>query len=275
MARRQGLQQHGVRFTIATLVERTGVPASTIHHYHRASLLPPPLGVSSNRFLYDERHVEAVRLIRVLRERRGLSLARIREQLPRLLAEHGEAFRSDLWRELAGSELPPAELTVARRLVDAAIEMFRTRGYADVCVSDIAELAGVAKGSVYRHFASKEALFATAVETLVADVAAEFAAAVEQLGPALDVEKAGSLLTELLATGMPVIMELCARAARGHPGSRELARRTLRQLADAAGRPLSEESATAVGLSVVQKAIAATFHAAMQPFPELTPELRP
>ena len=43
-------------------------------------------------------------------------------------------------------------------LLDAALRLFATRGLAVTTVSDIASEAGVAKGSVYRYFATKEAL---------------------------------------------------------------------------------------------------------------------
>ena len=61
-------------FTLRDLVERTRVPATTIHHYQRLGLLPPPDRAAWNRFVYDDRHVQALRLIRLLRERRRLGL---------------------------------------------------------------------------------------------------------------------------------------------------------------------------------------------------------
>ena len=38
---------------------RTGVPAASIHHYRRLGLLPEPERAARNRFVYDQRHVEA------------------------------------------------------------------------------------------------------------------------------------------------------------------------------------------------------------------------
>ena len=42
----------------------------------------------------------------------------------------------------------------------AALELFLERGYRGTRVSDVASRAGVAKGTVYLHFADKQALFA-------------------------------------------------------------------------------------------------------------------
>src|ERR1700737_2810577 len=67
----------GSGFPLATLVERTGVPASTIHHYRRAGLLPEPEKAGGTRLIYDDRHVKAVCGIRLLREQRAVPLKEI------------------------------------------------------------------------------------------------------------------------------------------------------------------------------------------------------
>jgi TetR/AcrR family transcriptional regulator, cholesterol catabolism regulator len=47
-----------------------------------------------------------------------------------------------------------------RRIVDAGMSLLRQRDYDHVQVKDVAEEAGVALGTVYHYFASKEHLFA-------------------------------------------------------------------------------------------------------------------
>ena len=135
--------------SLSELVERSGVPASTIHHYRRNGQIPAPARQSGNRFIYDQSHLDA--------------LLRIRAQS----ASEGADIRA--------------------RIVGAALEAFKTRTYADVSVSDIAEAAHTAKGNVYRYFESKEALLTAAIEALLDDATEKFHTALDPLGGAAGV----------------------------------------------------------------------------------------
>ncbi len=151
----------------------SGVPASTVHHYRRLGLLPAPSRPGPGGFAYGEDHVRALVLIRELREERGMPLCQIKVVLPGLL-EGTEPLPPSL-EEAAGEP--------QQRLIEAAIRLFsEPKGYASVTVSEIAAAAGIAKGSVYRHFPSKEALFTAVVENLCQDTADRFAQAVAELG---------------------------------------------------------------------------------------------
>lgn len=63
---------------------------------------------------------------------------------------------------------PPTTASAPRRardaLLDAAIELFAARGPASVSVREIGRRAGVNQGLIYRHFGSKSALLAEAIE---------------------------------------------------------------------------------------------------------------
>lgn len=50
-------------------------------------------------------------------------------------------------------------------IVDAALEVFREKGYANARMADIARRAGVSYGLVYHYFGSKEVLFDIIVES--------------------------------------------------------------------------------------------------------------
>lgn len=205
-------------FPMAELVTRTGVPAATIRYYVSLGILPPPAQASRNRFLYDERHVEVITLVRLLRERRHLSLEVIGQVLPALLESPASgAFRADMWDQLVDAHVRSiSDASPGARLVEAGINAFNRQGYADVRVDDVCRAALIAKGSFYRHFASKEELFFAAATT------AGDRAARELDETAGDEPRPGSELVELLEAAMapvlPLFLDLLALAAQRRPG---------------------------------------------------------
>ena len=73
-------------------------------------------------------------------------------------------------------EARPAEI------VDAALSLFVERGFSATRLDDVAERAGVSKGTVYLYFDSKEALLAEAVGRNIGPLLAEFAQAIGDPG---------------------------------------------------------------------------------------------
>jgi AcrR family transcriptional regulator len=57
-----------------------------------------------------------------------------------------------------------------RRIVQAAVRLFAQHAYADVHMGTIAAAAGVAKPTLYRYFATKEALFIEALARALSEV---------------------------------------------------------------------------------------------------------
>jgi AcrR family transcriptional regulator len=62
-------------------------------------------------------------------------------------------------------------------ILAAALEEFSARGYAAARLEDVAQLAGVGKGTIYLHFHDKEALFRELVTTLLVPFVANIEAA--------------------------------------------------------------------------------------------------
>jgi AcrR family transcriptional regulator len=73
--------------------------------------------------------------------------------------------QADTRRRRAPS-LPPEERMEG--ILRAAADVFTEKGFAAARIEDVAVRAGIAKGTVYLHFASKEALFKALIETTVA-----------------------------------------------------------------------------------------------------------
>lgn len=79
-------------------------------------------------------------------------------------------------------------------LIEAGLAEFALHGFAGTRLEDVARRAGVVKGTIYRYFADKEALFEAAVRSRVP-------AYLDQLGPVIDAHTGTTreLLTGVLA----------------------------------------------------------------------------
>ena len=87
------------------------------------------------------------------------------------------------------------------RLVDAACAVFAEKGYASTRVADIAERAGVGKGTVYEYFSSKEELLFAVFELTNAEISVRLDAALAAGGSTEE------QLHNLLRLGAEVISE--------------------------------------------------------------------
>lgn len=67
--------------------------------------------------------------------------------------------------------------------VEAAIEVFRTRGYHGTSVQDLTEGTGLARGSLYKAFHDKRSLFLAALEQSTAASVQRIATTLAQPGP--------------------------------------------------------------------------------------------
>jgi len=202
-------------FTISVLAEKTGTPVPTIHHYRHLGLLPEATELAPNRFLYDERHVEALNVIHLLREQRNLSLETIREVLPELLAFNREGeFSPDSWDEVIVAYLERSgPAAVSARLVATAREAFAQHGYTGVNVADICSAADVAKGTFYRHFDSKEAIFLAAARSTVEAVGEQL----DELPAPMSEPQAIERLQLLLGPLAPLLLEVATGELRHQP----------------------------------------------------------
>lgn len=89
---------------MSELSERSGVSVPTVKYYLREGLVPPGVATGATRAVYDEHHVERLRLIRALVEVGGMGLDRVRA----VIAEIDDS-KADLHDVLASAhqELSP------------------------------------------------------------------------------------------------------------------------------------------------------------------------
>jgi len=125
------------------------------------------------------------------------------------------------------------------RLLDAAIDLIRTKGYAAMRVEDVCDATGLTKGSFFHHFASKEDLATAAAERFAARADLMFGRApyreredpLQRLLGYVDFRQ-GAMQGELAAFTCLFGM-LAQETWRTHP-----------RLSDAAGRYIEEHAAT-------------------------------
>lgn len=244
-------------FGIGELVDRTGVPATSIHHYRRIGLLPPPRRESANRFLYDTRHERAVRLVRLLRDRRRMPLSEIATIVPACLDD--DELPPDLAELLVESD--GADERVAHDLVEEAAEAFSARSFGEVTIGELCDRVGIGKGTFYRHFPSKEALFLRAVEMVVERSIEDFAVHVADAGGEPDMGASAEVFADMLRPGLPLLLELAKRSVQAGAGYEGEARRVFRGLADRLGRTLQDDDqAYLVGGSLILDAVVHVFY---------------
>ncbi|HJP64885.1 MAG TPA: TetR family transcriptional regulator [Actinomycetota bacterium] len=242
--------------TIADVVSRTGVPPATVHYYLRHGLLPRPKRLAPNRFGYDERHVQGLRLIRTLREQRGLALPMIKRILPDLMQlESTEAFVPEMWDRALAPRISRRRLP-STRLLEAAKEAFARKGYDDTNVDEICRAARIAKGSFYRHYRSKEDLFFAVADAAATDVVTLFEEARE--GRTLEPPEAAGVLAPFLEPRLTIFLDLFSRSLQGRPGYRIAARTVFRRAAKeigvslVGGEPADELGNRALGAAVAE-----------------------
>jgi AcrR family transcriptional regulator len=79
------------------------------------------------------------------------------------------------------------------RVIRAATELFAARGFDGTSTEAVLKASGVSRGSLYHHFANKEALFRAVLTDLQARLGADLAAVGQQAGEPIAAMRAGAL----------------------------------------------------------------------------------
>ncbi|WP_030781510.1 TetR/AcrR family transcriptional regulator [Streptomyces sp. NRRL S-920] len=99
-------------------------------------------------------------------------------------------------------------------ILDGAFAVFARRGYAQTCVKEIAQEAGVAKPTVYNHLDDKESLYREAVEVAADRIGARSLAVVERLREVAADSEPCAPLTAVARDLLRVFSSRDARAVR-------------------------------------------------------------
>lgn len=171
------------------LSQASGLPVSTIKFYMAKGLLPTPSKVKPNVVYYDEAFLKRLMVVKNMRDE-GLSIKSIKsilEKYPFRRVSEWNDFKDKVRRkethEMEEEERLAALSDEERRteeILAAAFKVFSIKGYHNATVDDIAQEAGISKGTCYQYFAGKEDIFiATIRKSLEALLAEAEASAVE------------------------------------------------------------------------------------------------
>lgn len=179
---------------MSQLAASSGLTVSTIKFYMSQGLLPRPKKSKPNVAYYDEPFLERLLVIKRMRDE-GLSVNSIRsifEKYPFEVVGEWEKFKKQAKmkdvRDLDEEERLATLSGEERRtdaILDAAYDVFSTRGYHNATVDDIAQQAGVSKGTCYQYFAGKEEIFVATMERTLDKLIAEADQAAEGTQDAL------------------------------------------------------------------------------------------
>ena len=142
---------------------------------------------------------------------------------------------------ICGHTLTPVPRGARRRSEIAAVaeQVFFETGFTDTTMQEIAARAGASKETLYRHFGSKEGLFAEIVETRAKHFLQSLDAKFEQPGSVRDVLKdLGLRLLEAMVE--PAAITLCRTVVAEMPRNPELGRIFLGAGPDRVRRRLTE-----------------------------------
>ena len=193
---------------IGELSRRTGISTSAINYYVREGLLPPPLKTAPNMAYYDPGYVDMVNSIKVLQREKGLSLNDIKDLLEQGQFTWPEGFPPEDFSGVAGTAGGSRRALDRRKhIMSVAARVFAEKGYYATTIADLAQAAGIAKGTIYWYFNNKRTIMLAILDDMSREITGTFGEILRQAPDGLEallrcVEPA----LELLETHGPIYL---------------------------------------------------------------------
>ena len=194
-----------------------------VARYLKEGILPPP-DEGGN---FDERHLERLRMIDHLRSRYGMSL----RDISGLFGIIESARRDDLGEE---AEEEPQVTDRRDRIIENATRLFAARGYHGTTIDEIVQATGIAKGTFYIYFDSKEELLVEVIKRLIDDTLKKIDRALKERGERdfiARIEAKGSEMLELYLHRSELLYMLLGETV-GNPRLTAQLREVYEQLAE-------------------------------------------
>jgi AcrR family transcriptional regulator/predicted DNA-binding transcriptional regulator AlpA len=161
---------------IGELSRRTGISTSAINYYVREGLLPPPLKTAPNMAYYDPGYVDMVNSIKILQREKGLKLEEIKELLEQGQFNWPEGFPPEDFSGATGTAAGTRRALDRRKhIMGVAARVFSEKGYYATTIADLAQAAGIAKGTIYWYFNNKRAIMMAILDDMSREITSTFA----------------------------------------------------------------------------------------------------
>lgn len=161
---------------IGEVSRRTGISTSAINYYVREGLLPPPLKTAPNMAYYDPGYIDMVNSIKVLQREKGLSLNEIKELLEQGQFSWPTDFPPEDFSGIAGTASGSRRALDRRKhIMSVAAKVFAEKGYYATTIADLAQAAGIAKGTIYWYFNNKRAVMLSILDEMSHEITGTFA----------------------------------------------------------------------------------------------------
>ncbi len=159
------------------LVEKTGVPRTTIHFYLRQGLLPPPNKSGRTMAYYDNTHVKRLKEIEILKKGLRVPIRLLKEHLDSSeVRTSPQPGKYDVTKTVATTK----EKKLKRKeIIQQAIEVFSHKGYHHTKISDITRALKISTGTFYLYFENKRDLFMEVIDDVFRHIVGEAASAIK------------------------------------------------------------------------------------------------
>lgn len=172
---------------IGELSRRTGISTSAINYYVREGLLPPPLKTAPNMAYYDPSYVDMLNSIKILQREKGLSLGEIKEALDQGEFDWPEGFPPEDFSGATGTAGGSRRALDRRKhIMGVAARVFAEKGYYATTIADIAQSAGIAKGTIYWYFNNKRTIMLSILDDIGKEITGTFAQILRDAPSGLD-----------------------------------------------------------------------------------------
>lgn len=129
-----------------------------------------------------------------------------------------QIFSQQAWKEMR--DTPQTEEDTRTKILQAALQLFAKRGYDGTTTKDLAKQAGVAEGTLFRHFSNKKAILIEVATTGWVDILTDLLTELSEMGS----YKAVSQVMRRRMLNMQKnknLMQVCFVEAQYHPELRD------------------------------------------------------